>query len=57
MFRHYRVIFREPAFITLPSYISSVETCRSLLIYKFIVIVLLLVDLQNSKKSTIYVLK
>ena len=36
---------------------TSVETCRSVIIYKFIVIVLLLVDLQNSKKCTVHVLK
>ena len=29
---------------------DSVETCRSVIIYKFIVIVFLLVDLSNSKK-------
>ena len=60
MFRHYRVILRKLPFITLQSYISwmrapwgwhdGVETCRLVIIYKLIVILLLLLDLQNSKK-------
>ena len=35
----------------------SVETCRSVVIYKFIVIVFLLVNLQNSKKCWVHILK
>jgi hypothetical protein len=54
MFRHYRVVFREFVFITWPSYISisiaavgNTITCRSVIIYKLIVIVLLLVILRK----------
>ena len=40
IFYHYRIIFRE---------LDSVETCRSVVIYKLIVIVLSLVISQNNK--------
>ena len=48
MFRHYRAIFRELVFITSP-------TCRSVVIYKLIAIVLLLVILQNKKNAIFYI--
>jgi hypothetical protein len=57
MFRQYRVILRELAFITSPSNVNTLiaavvktRAVISVVIYKFIVIVLLLVDLQSSKK-------
>ena len=49
MLRHSHVIFREHVFITW-RWQYSVETCRSVAIYKLIVIVLLLIILQNNKK-------
>ena len=54
MFRHQCVILREFAFVTLPNYLSTIaalgaETCSSLIINIFIIIVLSLVDLQIKK--------
>jgi len=67
MFRHYRVVLREPLINTLLSYTSisnaavgnticiSVETCRSVIICE--IIVHLLVIVQNNKRFTVHVLK